>query len=267
MHIRPLRRLLVASFALVCSLSASAATYTVTPVRVELKPGERSYLLNLRNDSDKELRFQISAHEWSQSVDGEAQLVPSDAVVPFPGLLTLAPGTERKVRLGLTKPFPPDQESTFRVIFEELPDAVTPTSGAQVQIVTKMSIPVFVQPRQLRQEAAISEARVENGVLKFNVNNPGNTYFIVNGVTVTGRKADAPAFSKNLQGWYVLSGGRREYVVPLTAAECENLSAVELQVATDIRQNNDQLIVDSTVPVKGCNSITATASATPGAGK
>lgn len=255
MNLSSFRRFVVAILALVSATGVFAATYTVTPVRVELKPGERSYLLNLRNDSDKKLRFQISVHEWAQSVDGEAQLTPSDALVAFPGLLTLEPGTERKVRLGLTRPFPADRETTFRVIFEELPDAVTPTSGAQVQIVTKMSIPVFVQPRQLQQDAAIADARVENGVLKFDVRNPGNTYFIVNGVTVTGRKADQSAFSKNLQGWYVLAGGRREYVVPLTSADCENLTAIELQVATDIRRNNDQLIVEATVPVKNCNSV------------
>ena len=261
------RRFLVAVIALVSATGAFAATYTVTPVRVEMKPGERSYLLNLRNDSDKKLRFQISAHEWAQSVDGEAQLTPSDALVAFPGLLTLEPGTERKVRLGLTRSFPADKETTFRVVFEELPEAVTPTSGAQVQIVTKMSIPVFIQPRQLQQEGTLADARIENGVLKFDARNLGNTYFIINGVTITGRKADDSAFSKNLQGWYVLAGGRREYVVPLTAAECDGLTSIELQVGTDIRRGNDQLVLETTIPVKDCKSVAPQAPDAGGSGQ
>jgi fimbrial chaperone protein len=255
MRIPLFRTTVLASVLVACANISFAATYTVTPVRVELKPGERSYLLNLRNDSNKELRFQVSAHEWTQSVEGEAQLTPADSLIVFPALLTLAPGTERKVRLGLTKPFSPDQEATFRLIFEELPDPVTPTSGAQVQIVTKMSIPVFVQPRQLRKEAVVQQTRLDNGVLRFDVVNSGNTFFILNGVTVTGRKSDGAAFSKNLQGWYVLSGGRREYVVPLTSSECEKLTSVEIQAATDIRRNNEQVVIETTIPVDGCRAL------------
>lgn len=251
-----------AAVALVGAIAASAATYTVTPVRVELRPGERSALLNLRNDSDKELRFQIAPHEWSQSVDGEANLTPTDNLVVFPALLTLAPGTERKVRIGLTKPLSADRESTFRVIFEELPDPPASTSGAQVQIVTKMSIPVFVQPRELRQSAAVENGRLENGVLRFDVKNAGNTFFIVTGVTVTGRKCGETAFSKNLQGWYVLAGSHREYVVPLTVSEQEKIKSIELQVATDIRKDNDQLILNAVVPGSGCSTSPSSAGGT-----
>ncbi len=129
---------------------ANAATFRVFPIRVDFDKQTKSALLTLSNESTEELRFQISAFVWGQNEAGEMQLTPTKDVTFYPPLLVLKPGQERKVRVGTAVP-PGAVEKTYRIFFEELPGLQTsqvPAGGAQVKIITKMGVPIFVlQPR------------------------------------------------------------------------------------------------------------------------
>ena len=70
---------------------AHAATFSVNPTQVYLSGRTTTSLLTLRNDSDEPLRFQLSVFAWDQRPDGEMLLAPTQDVVFFPAMLTLAP--------------------------------------------------------------------------------------------------------------------------------------------------------------------------------
>src|SRR5216684_4497892 len=90
--------------------------------------------------------FQVTSFAWSQDASGAVQLAPTEDIVFFPALLTLKPGEERKVRVAATVAAK-DVERTYRIFFEELPPLERPQNlGAQVRILTKMGIPIFVAP-------------------------------------------------------------------------------------------------------------------------
>src|SRR5687768_17676291 len=79
---------------------ASAATFTVNPTQIFLSGKTTTALLTLRNDSEETLRFQLTAFGWQQTPAGEITLTPTQDVVFFPALLTLAPKEERRIRVG-----------------------------------------------------------------------------------------------------------------------------------------------------------------------
>ena len=133
--------------ALVCSAGlvlctaggASASTYSVNPTRVFLSAATRSALVTIKNESDQPLRFQLSVMAWSQDPTGEMQLAPTEEIVYFPTLLTLARGEERKIRVGAATALS-NVEQTFRLFIEELPAQDRPGEPGAVQVLTKTGI-------------------------------------------------------------------------------------------------------------------------------
>ena len=157
------RQSTVAAACLVGSLclpaGAGASTFTVDPTQVFLTAKASSRMLTLRNQSDHPLRFQLTVFGWSQNERGEMDLVPTQDIVFFPTLLTLAPDEERKVRIGVATEFGAT-EKTYRIFVEELPPLVQPEEGG-VTVLTKMGIPIFLRP-------ARAEARADIGALALN---------------------------------------------------------------------------------------------------
>ena len=215
----------------------SASAFRVTPVRVELSQKTASTLLTLTNESDTDLRFQISAFAWSQDAAGGMKLDTTQDITFFPALLTLKPGEERKVRVG-TKTFATDVEKSYRLFFEELPPlnvASTPQEGAQVRILTKMGVPIFLTPAQSKPEARVDAAKVSGGNVTFDVRNSGNVHFAVQSVRVTGLGSDgAKVFERQVDGWYVLPGTPRTYEVEIPTDVCSKVRNIEIEAQTDL---------------------------------
>lgn len=210
-----------------------AATFTVNPVQVFLSPKTRSVILTLRNVSDETLRFQLDAFAWDQDARGEMSLAPTRDVVFFPALLTLTPGEERNIRVGAATP-PGLSEKTYRIFVEELPPpAGTVLPPGQVRVLTKVGIPIFIEPVQPAAAARLDAARVHGGQLSFEVRNTGTVHFIVQAVKLTGYDAAGERVLEGaLEGWYVLPGGTRRYELPLPAADCPKVHSFGIEVLT-----------------------------------
>ena len=214
--------------------NAAASAFKVTPVKVTFS-GPSSTLLTLKNESDQPLRFQISAFAWQQDPKGEVKLQPSEDIAFFPALLTLGPGEERKVRVASTVGAE-QVEKTYRIFFEELPGMDKPqTSGAQVRILTKMGIPIFVEPQKGYAQASIENVALKNGALGFDVRNSGSVHFALEKVKVRGLAVDgSTAFEQELDGWYVLAGSPRTYDVEVPPDACRKITSVSVEADTDI---------------------------------
>jgi fimbrial chaperone protein len=217
---------------------SSASAFRVTPVTMDLSQKTPSALFTLINESDQDLRFQMSVFSWSQQTNGEMKLDPTQDITFFPSLLTLKKGEERKVRVG-TKVFAGDLEKTYRIFFEELPPLNTPvataTQGAQVRILTKMGIPIFIAPTKSKYEVAVDAPALSSGKVKFAVHNGGNTHFSLSGVNVTALAADGTRlFEKKLDGWYVLPATPRLYELQIPASACSKTRRIEVVAQTDL---------------------------------
>jgi fimbrial chaperone protein len=215
-----------------------ASAFTVTPVRVLLSPGTSSALLTVRNDSTELIRFQISLRAWNLSPDGDMQLTETKDLVFFPAMMELKPAEERKVRIGSAFKAAVPTERSYRIFFEELPPAqvaTAETAGAQVRVLTKMGIPIFIQPASLVIKADLTNVSAAQRKVSFDVQNAGNTFFTVTNAKITGtNKTGVPTFTKQLDGWYVLAGGTRHFQFEIPADACTSSDRFKLEVSSSL---------------------------------
>ena len=232
------RSLVAALLALSPSMPASAATFSVNPTQIFLSGKTTTALLTIKNDSDQPVRFQLSAYAWAQSGTGEMQLDETDDVVFFPALLTLGPKAERRVRIG-SPVAAASHERTYRIFVEELPAADAAPGG--VRVLTKMGIPIFIRPAKATAAATLADLGLQNGELRFNVANSGSVHFVPGRVIVRGvTAAGEPLFERELEAWYILAGGRREFHLPVPPTECARVGAFTVDVvfnATLLRES------------------------------
>jgi P pilus assembly chaperone PapD len=128
-------------------------------------------------------------------------LKPTDDVVFFPQLLTINPREDRKVRVGVTAP-PAAAEKTYRLFVEELAPEQRPqhSSTPQVLVLTKMGIPIFLDPPLPSVSGSIDSMRMNHGRFLFAVKNTGNVHFSLNKVRVSGMLGDSTVFSRETTG-------------------------------------------------------------------
>jgi fimbrial chaperone protein len=210
--------------------SAFASSFTVNPTQVFLTSKSTSAILTLRNESDESLRFQLTVFAWDQSVQGEMKLQPTSDIVFFPTLLTLAPKESRNVRVGAATAFEA-VEKGYRIFVEELPPQATQAGQSAVRVLTKMGIPIFLEPTRTQAQASLRDLMVKDGVFTFNIRNTGNVHFVPEAVRVHGmNRAGEVVLDKQLDGWYILAGGVRAYEVKLPAPDCSALTALSIDV-------------------------------------
>jgi len=210
--------------------SAYASSFAVNPTQIFLTSKSTSAILTLRNESDESVRFQLTVFAWDQSARGEMELKPTSDIVFFPALLTLAPRESRNVRVGAATPFEAVEKS-YRIFVEELPPQDPQPGQSAVRVLTKMGVPIFVQPTRTQAQAGLRDLMVKDGVFTFNVRNTGNVHFVPETVRVHGMNhVGEVVLEKQLDGWYILAGGVRAYEVRLPAPDCSALTALSIDV-------------------------------------
>lgn len=231
--------ILVTAVAVLAAADAHAATFNVNPIRVQLSKQSTSALITVRNTSASKMRFQVKAFKWSQNVNGAVELRPTNDVVFYPKLLTLPSGGQRKLRVGVSKGVAGNLEKTYRILVEEMPAPRTKNAKkpAGIQILTRMSIPVFVQPAKPSQRISVPKVRIAGGKFSFTVANSGRAHSRLLEVSVLGSaKGGKTLFRKKLPAWYLLAKGRRNYEMELPAKKCTDLERLNVEVRFDSRK-------------------------------
>ena len=207
--------------------TASAATFTVDPTQIFLSGRTGSVLLTLRNESAETLSFQLSVFTWTQSASGQMQLEPTEDIVFFPSLLTLKPTEMRRVRVGNATVLDL-REKTYRIFVEELPPVDKVQEG--VRVLTKLGIPIFLRPAKEVASATLNELRQQDGTLRFTLTNVGTVHVVPQSIKVRGLAGSNTAFERELEGWYVLAGGRREFEMVFPKTECAQVTSIIVDV-------------------------------------
>jgi|KBSSwiStaDraftv2_1062776.scaffolds.fasta_scaffold220541_3 fimbrial chaperone protein len=233
-------RLSIAALMSVVALPGRAAgtsTFSVNPVQIHLTAKSPSTLLSVRNDSDHELRFQLSAFAWDQTPQDQMRLLPTSDIVFYPPLITLAPKEQRKIRIGTSTTFGA-QEKAYRVFVEELPYLDRNgenTTG--ITVLTKMGIPIFLDATRAVAQATLEEISTHDGQISFRLRNTGNTHFVADKIVVRGfGGAGDVVFDTPISGWYVLAGRVRAYQIDIPEQDCARVTAatVKVQIGTSV---------------------------------
>jgi fimbrial chaperone protein len=233
---------------------ALCAPVSVTPTSVTMSASKTSDLVSLTNQGDTPVRFQLTVSTWDQRPDGEMVLNPTEEVLLFPPLIQLAPRETKRVRLGIAGGGPPVEKS-YRLTIQELPPQQPNSGEVQIQMLTKLSLPVFVQPSGGRPDPRIEGLALAGGILSFALTDGGNQHVLFRRIRLAGQDgAGQQSFEAATTGWYVLPGGRRDYRVELAAGDCRKSLRLILEAETE------EKTVQAALPVTpgACGSAAAT---------
>jgi fimbrial chaperone protein len=220
----------LALFATLWAGSAFAAGIRISPILVELTQSQTNAIVSLRNDSDSSVRYQISAVNWTQDDAGQMKLAPTKDLIVFPQLVTLKAGEERNLRVGVTGDKFGTLEKSYRVFVEEMPPPGKVGDKPAVQVLTRLSIPVFLEPAHLVGAARIEGPRFEAGKLVFRLRNMGNIRVRPSEILVEAKGADKKLDAqKRWDGWYVLAAGDRIYEWTLPKDGCGQVRSIQIE--------------------------------------
>ncbi len=203
--------------------------------------------MTVKNESAERLRLQVSIMAWDQSKQGEMVLKPTDDIIFYPTLLTINPSDQRNLRVG-THTKDVSREKSYRILIEELP----PNEKAQasgVRFLTRISIPIFIQPRKAEPKGVIDQLTLRKGELSFDIKNEGNVHIQPREIRIKGTSPDGGVqLERKIPGWYVLSGGLREYRIEVPKNECVKLKDLKVEFEIDEKPVNESYAV----PVNAC---------------
>src|SRR5579859_8032130 len=134
--------------------TAQGASFSVSPVRLELAPGQASTSLKVSNEGDEAKLLQVSVLKWTRR-NGEDQYEPDDqnaGLIVTPPLFQVSPeGGSQLVRIGFRKPpAAGPAEQAWRVIVEEVPKAAVPgaegtaTGAGTIKMRLRINLPLFL---------------------------------------------------------------------------------------------------------------------------
>jgi fimbrial chaperone protein len=188
---------------------ASAGSFSISPLRLDLAPQATTAALTVRNQEATPVIVQAQALAWSQ-VAGAEQLDATKDLLVSPAVFTLPPNGAQLVRVALRRSVEPTRELAYRMVLQEVPPEASPDfTGLTVTL--KLSLPIFVAattpaPAELRW----SLDRDAGGHVVLHVVNDGGTHVRVLGLTLT-PQTDSGAVLKQSVAAYVLPGADRSW--------------------------------------------------------
>jgi len=224
------RRVLLVAAWLVASCAvgvAGAAQFSLNQTRVHLHDGHAVETLVLTNAEPQTVNFEVNVKRWRQDADGRWQLAPTDALVVHPLILSVPAGAQARLRIGTLSPSVASEEA-YRIELQQLPDAAL--SGAvQVQLLTRLSVPVFVQPPAAKPQPLLAVSTVNATAAQLVVRNGGSGYLAPQDAKL--RVIDAQGrtvHEDRLAIAYVLPGAQLRVTAKLPAGICARANRIEL---------------------------------------
>lgn len=211
-------------------LPAAAATFSVSPIRVELDAQHRSAILTFNNSGQTPLRMQVRPMLWSMQPDGQWKLTPSDDLIVTPELLEVAPGKNVQLRVGSLLEAGAT-EASYRLLINELPNISDKASAAQpeIKVLTQVSLPVFVEPANPVPTPVLRSATLQKSLLELGLGNSGNQRLDAQNVTVELRDAKGQVIEQHQQiANYVLAGATWFLRLNLPANACARAASVSV---------------------------------------
>ena len=216
----------------VLPLSALAGEWQVIPIRLDLSAAAKSGVLTVKNRSDDTLNMQLKAFEWSQDLDGKDNYKETADLIFMPKIATLDKQGEQVVRVGVRIPAT-SREKTYRLFIEELPKPRKAESSS-IAIAIRFGVPIFVEPLKEEIKGAIEKVESVKGELSASILNNGTSHFNISSVNFRLRNVKGEElFSKDVKGWYLLSGVSRRYVMAFPADLCKEAAVAEIDMKSD----------------------------------
>jgi len=222
---------------------AQAASFDISPINIVFDAHKATEKMTVKNTGEGELSLQLRLYRWTQDGEGKDVYEETKDLVAFPKIMTIKKGEDRLIRIG-TQVKPAAAEKTYRIYLEELPTAAPSQGAATVRFLSRVGVPVFLQPDPVRPRARLASLSMREGRLSIGVRNEGNYHIVIRTISVRGVDAAGKALvEQELKGWYLLNGAERTYTADVPKDRCRSLARVEITVTTDTETLPGQLDV------------------------
>jgi len=210
--------------------AANAATFSVSPLRIELDTAHRADMLTLRNTGAEPLRIQVRSMSWAMASGGEWQLTPSEDLIVTPQMLEIAPGQSGQLRIG-TLLATGTREASYRLLIDELPNVSDDKSAPspEIRVLTQVSLPVFLEPARDSRLPGVSSAELQHGDLVIGIGDEGARRLDPQRIKLTLTDRDGQVLEQHEQmANYVLPGSTAFLHMKLPANVCQRATSVSV---------------------------------------
>jgi fimbrial chaperone protein len=217
---------------LLCSRGGIAGSFEVNPIRIDLSANTRSAALSVRNSGDEAVVVQTSIVSWTQE-NGQDVYAPTKEILGTPPIATIPPGGEQILRLGMRRAPDAVKELTYRVFLQEVPPP--PKPGFQgLQVALRLSLPIFVQPRQGPAKATLVWNLELQGddTLQLRLDNKGTGHIQVSEIALF-QPGQEQAVASQSSLVYVLPGQSRAWELKTQTVRLKPTDRLRLKVTTD----------------------------------
>ena len=159
--------------------NATAGTFSISPLRIELDRKQNIGVLTIHNDEDAPLLIQADIVAWSQENNEDISKVISKDLLVTPPVIQLAPKSDQIVRIALRHVELLDTELHYRLILNEVP-AEKKGQFNGLSVALRMSIPIFIAPASsTHADVHWSAAWADDGSVQIVASNAGNAHLQV----------------------------------------------------------------------------------------
>jgi fimbrial chaperone protein len=211
--------------------AARAGSFQVNPIRIEIAKGATTAAVVVHNDGTDAIVIQSNVVGWTQD-DGQDVYAPTTEALVTPPIMTVPPGGEQIVRVGLRRRPDAQRELTYRVYLQEVPPP--PKAGfTGLQVALRVGLPMFVPPvapalRRLEWSTQIGP----DGSIHLAAQNTGNSHVQVTDFVLGVPGAGEPLAHESSLA-YVLAGQRRQWVLAAAPDRVKPGSELRLKAYTD----------------------------------
>ncbi|MGA2778774.1 MAG: fimbria/pilus periplasmic chaperone [Steroidobacteraceae bacterium] len=189
---------------------AHASSFNISPIRAELSGAHHTDVMTLTNADDGPVVVEVRVVKWSQD-NGADQLDDTRELLVTPPVLQIPGKGEQIIRVALRREPDPTRETTYRLIFQEVPQAATPDfTGLRVAL--RLSVPIFVAPSRGKAQADVAwDAHwLPDGTLEVAATNSGNGHLQVIDFEL---QLPGGAVVRGLTAKYLLAGSHMVWTV------------------------------------------------------
>ncbi|MDI6704500.1 MAG: fimbria/pilus periplasmic chaperone [bacterium] len=246
-----------------------AGSFTVIPIKVFLEE-KKTATISVTNNGEEKVNVQVRAVEWSQDEEGRDKFSPTKEIIFFPKIFAIEKGEERIVRIGYQGERPV-MEKTYRIFFRELP--VKKAGETALKMALRIGMPVFITPANKIEKIEIEKISLEEvkpseessgqkaegseqeaeppppkRMVVVRVRNKGNVHVSPRKIKAMGfDESGKEVFSKEVAGWYVLSGVSKPFAIEISPQECQESRVIKVSVQTKESSLDAELELDRTM--------------------
>lgn len=204
---------------------AAQAQILISPVVVELGARQRAVAItvSLSSKAPAPVLLQSEVLQWDQGIDGSARHQASKDLVVAPPIAEIKPGESQVFRVALRGPRRHPGELAYRLILEDISQALPEGAAAGLSFRLRYDLPVMVAPAEpLRVAPRWLACAAKAGEACVRMSNGGNRRITLQTLAIEGPGWSRPV---NTPGT-VLAGADREWRVMLAPGQAGNALGV-----------------------------------------